>query len=147
MTLSDAELAGQVGDRLLQAFDRLLVELGDADIADIVAFVVRAHRLHPDHVAYDRHVDRLVGTFAHDGELDLGVHRAAHLLDGLIERQPMHLLVVEFGDDVVGHDTGLGRRRIVDRRHDLHQPVFHGDLDAEAAEFAARLHANVAEAL
>jgi hypothetical protein len=55
--------------------------------------------------------------------------------------------VVELGDDVVGHDAGLGRRRIVDRRHHLHQAVFHGDFDAEPAELAACLHLHVAEAL
>ena len=38
-------------------------------------------------------------------------------------------------------------RRIVDRRDHLDQAVFHGDLDAEAAELAAGLHLHVAEAL
>jgi hypothetical protein len=33
-----AGLGGKVGDRLLQAFGRLLVELGDADKADVVPF-------------------------------------------------------------------------------------------------------------
>ena len=51
------------------------------------------------------------------------------------------------GDDVVGHDAGLGGRRLVDRRHHLDQAVLHGDLDAEAAELAAGLHLHVAEAL
>ena len=82
-----------------------------------------------------------------DAKLDLGVHRAAHLLDRLVEGQALHRLAVEMGDDVVGHDAGLGRRRLVDRRDDLDQAVFHGDLDAEAAELAARLHLHVAEAL
>jgi hypothetical protein len=30
-------------------------------------------------------------------ELDIGVHRAAHLFHGLIERKAMHLVVVELG--------------------------------------------------
>ena len=51
------------------------------------------------------------------------------------------------GDDVVRHDAGLGGGRVVDRRDDLDEAVFHGDLDAEAAELAARLHLHVAEAL
>ncbi len=89
----------------------------------------------------------LSAALAHDGELDLGVHRPAHLVDGLIERETLHRLVVELGDDVVGHDAGLGRGRIVDRRDDLDQAVFHRDFDAETAEFAARLHLHVAEAL
>ena len=73
--------------------------------------------------------------------------RPAHLLDRLIERQALHLLIIELGDDVVGHDTGLGGRCIVDRRHHLDQTVFHGDFDAESAEFATGLHLHVAEAL
>ena len=110
-------------------------------------FDFRAHRAHADDVAHDRHFDRLVLALAHDGELDLGVHRSAHLLDRLVQGQALHLLVVELGDDVVGQDAGLGGGRLVDRRHHLDQAVFHGDLDAEPAEFAAGLHLHVAEAL
>ena len=71
----------------------------------------------------------------------------AHLVDGLVEGQALHGFVVEIGDDVVGHDAGLGRRRVVDRRDHLDQAVFHRDFDAEAAELAAGLHLHVAEAL
>ena len=86
-------------------------------------------------------------ALAHDLEPDLGVDRAAHLLDRLVQREALHLLVVEMGDDVVRHDAGLGGGRLVDRGDDLHEAVFHGDFDAEAAELAARLHLHVAEAL
>jgi hypothetical protein len=136
-----------MSDRLLQAFGGLLVELGDADIADVVAFEARAHRAHADDVARERDVDRLVLALAHDLQLDLGVDRAAHLLDRLVEGEALHRLVVEMGDDVVGHDAGLGGRRVVDRRDHLDQAVFHRDLDAEPAELAAGLHLHVAEAL
>ena len=125
----------------------LLVELGDADKADVVAFEMRAHRAHLDARAGDGDLDRLVLALAHDLEFDLGVLRAAHLLDRLVEGEPLHRLVVEVRDDVVGHDAGLGRRRLVDRGHDLDQAVLHGDLDAEAAELASGLHLHVAEAL
>ena len=135
----------QIGDRLLQVLGGLLVELGDADIADIV-LLPRTHGPHADDVAGDRDFDRLVLALAHDGELDLGVHRAAHLLDRLVQGEALHLLVVELGDDVVGHDAGLGGGRVVDRRDDLDQAVFHGDFDAEPAELAAGLHLHVAEA-
>ena len=116
-------------------------------IADVVAFESRAHRAHLDDVAGDRDLDRLVLALAHDRELDLGVHRAAHLVDRLVEGEALHRLVVEMGDDVVGQDAGLGGRRLVDRRHHLDQAVLHGDLDAEPAELAAGLHLHVAEAL
>ena len=137
----------QVGDFPLQAFGGLLVEGGDADIGDVVAFDARAHRADADVVAHQRDVDRIVLALADDLQLDLGVDRPAHLLDGLVEGEALHGFVVEIGDDVVGHDAGLRRRRVVDRRDHLDQAVFHRDFDAEAAELAAGLHLHVAEAL
>ena len=147
MQLVVRDLRHDVADRLLQSFGGLLVELGDADVADVVALDAHAHRTHADDVARDRDLDRLVLTLAHDGQLDLGVHRPAHLLDRLVQGQALHLLAVELGDDVVRHHAGLGGRRVVDRGDDLDEAVLHRDLDAEAAEFAARLHLHVAEAL
>ena len=46
-------------------------------------------------------------ALAHDGELDLCVHRTAHLLDRLVQGQSLHLVVVELDDDVVGDYAGL----------------------------------------
>ena len=137
----------QIGDLLLQALRGLLVERGDADIADVVALDAGAHRADANVVAHQRDLDRIVLALADDLQLDLGIDRAAHLLDRLVEGETLHRLVVEIGDDVIGHDAGLGRRRVVDRRDHLDQAVFHRDLDAEAAEFAAGLHLHVAEAL
>jgi len=42
--------------------------------------------------------------------------------------------VVEMGDDVIGHDAGLGGGCAPDRRHHLEATALHRDLDAEAAE-------------
>src|SRR5215471_2277525 len=92
-----------------------------------------------DDVADDRDLDRLVGALADDGELDFGVHRAAHLIDGRVYGEPLHRFVVELCDDVIRHDAGFGGRSIVDRRDDLDQAIFHRDLNAETAELAARL--------
>src|SRR6266487_1876964 len=142
-----AGLGGEVGDRFLEALGGLLVELGDADKADVVAFEARAHRAHLDARAGDGDLDRLVLALAHDLEFDLGVLRAAHLLDRLVEGEPLHRLVVEMRDDVVGHDAGLGRGGFVDRGHNLNQAILHGDLDAKVAELAPGLHLHVAEAL
>jgi hypothetical protein len=47
-----------------------------------------------------------------DGALGLGVHRTAHFLDRLIERQAVYLLIVELGDDVVGHDGRMVRPHV-----------------------------------
>ena len=125
----------------------LLVELRQLDVGDVVALHVRAHRAHADDVAGDRDFDRLVRALAHHAQLDLGVDRSTHLFDGLVQGQALHRFVVEMGDDVVGQDAGLGGGRLVDRRHHLHEAVFHRDFDAETAEFAAGLHLHVTEAL
>src|SRR5260221_379360 len=142
-----ADLRAEIGDFPLQAFGGLFIERGDADIADIVAFGARAHRADTDVVAHQRDLNRVVLTLANDLQPDLGIDRPAHFFDGLIKGQALHRFVVESGDDVVGHDAGLGRRRIIDRGDDLDQSVFHRDFDAEPAEFAAGLHLHVAEAL
>jgi hypothetical protein len=84
-----AGLGGEVGDRFLEALGGLLVEGGDADKADGVAFEARTHRAHLDARAGDGNLDRLVLALAHDLEFDLGVLRAAHLFDRLIEGEPL----------------------------------------------------------
>jgi hypothetical protein len=71
----------------------------------------------------------------------------AHFLDRLVQGEPLHRLIVEVRDDVVGHNAGLGGRRLIDGGYDLDQAVLHGHLDAETAELAAGLHLHVAEAL
>src|SRR5262249_34472899 len=118
-----ARLLLDLVNRLLQSLEGLLVELGDADVPDVLALDARAHRADADDVAYDRDIDRLVDTLAHDLQVDLGVDQAAHLLDGLIERKALHRLVVEMRDDVASADAGTRRRRVVDRRNDLHEAV------------------------
>ena len=59
-----------------------------------------------------------------------------HLVHGLLERQSLHRLVVDLGDQVARQDAGLRRRRVVHRRDHLDQAVLHRDLDAEPAELA-----------
>src|SRR5205085_6413478 len=99
-------LSREVCDCLLETIRGLLVELGDANEADIVAFNARTHRAHADDIAGDRYFDRLVLPLAHDLELDLGVDGPAHLLDRLIERESLHRLIIEMRDDVIRHDAG-----------------------------------------
>src|SRR6185312_12870141 len=62
-----------LGDALLQALGGLLVELRQADVADVLALDVPARRAHADDVAVDRDLERLLGALAHDSEPDLGV--------------------------------------------------------------------------
>ena len=106
---------------------------------------MRAHRLDVDEVANDGEIlDVLLGA-ADDLELHRRIDRAAHLLDRLIERQPLRGRIVDRRDDVAREHARLGGRRIVDRRHDLEEAVFLRHFDAKAAELALRLDLHVAE--
>src|SRR5207248_1361100 len=72
LDLVGAELGVEVVDRLLEPVGGLFVELSDANVADVATFRMPAHRFDANDVAHDRDLDRLVGAFAHDRELDLG---------------------------------------------------------------------------
>ena len=135
------------GDRLLQAVGGLLVEAGDPDVADIAAVGLVADRPHPDDLAHDGNIDRRGGTLARDLQPDLAVGGALHPAHRLLERHALNLLVVDLGDHVARQHAGLGRGRIVDRRHHLDEAVFHRDLDAEPAELAMGGLLHVAPAL
>ena len=132
---------------LRDAVAGLLVELGDADIADVVAFLMRAHRLDLDHRAGQLDVLRFLLRAAQDLERHRRIGRAAHLVDGLVEGQPLHVLAIDGGDDVARENAAARGRRIVDRGHDLDEAVLLRHFDAEPAELAARLHLHVLEAL
>jgi hypothetical protein len=80
-------------------------------------------------------------------KLDRGIHGATHLLDHLIERKALHWLLIEVRDDIVGHDAGFRRRRVVDRGDDLDQAFLHGHFDAEASELAASLAQSLRDAV
>ncbi len=137
-----------VGDAGLELVEgALALEAGDADVADVAAFDARACVADRDHLADDAKLDGLIGALARDAQANGRVDRSAHLVDGLLEGEPLDLLVVEMGDEVAGLDAGLGRGRAVHGRHHLDHAGLHGDLDAEAAELAARLGLHVAEVL
>src|SRR5690606_25634311 len=141
-----AHLALQLVDRGDEVLRGVLVERRNAQIAEL-ALAARTHHAGLDDGAGDLHVEgfrRAVGAAA-DSEHDVGVGRAAHLLDGFLQRLAHHRLAVEMGDQVAGQNAGLLRRRVVDRRHHLDQAVFLRNLDAESAELAARLHAGFLE--
>ena len=123
-------------DGLVEGFYGLLVEGGDADIADI------ANRFRLDHFRADdftRHADvEGFDAVAHDSDGKRLTHGAAHLLHGIIQRQADDRLAIDGGQEVAGLDAGARRRRAVHRRDDFHEAVLRSDLDAEAAELAAR---------
>ena len=69
--------------------------------------------------------------------------RAAHLVDGLFQRQATDFLAVDLGDQVTGQNASLFGGRVEHRRDHLDEFVLHRDLDAEAAIFTLCLGAHV----
>jgi hypothetical protein len=63
-----------------------------------------------DHIAGERHLRRFVLSFAHDRQPDLRAQWAAHPFHGLIDRQPLYILAIEFDDQVASQDARLGGR-------------------------------------
>ena len=145
--LVGADLGRELLDAAAQALVGLLVELRDAQNADVAPSArARTGRT----LIVSRVSLTSIGSF--DSlrwilSVTDGVDRAAHLVDGLVQVEALDRLAVDLRDDVVGENPGTRGRRVVDRRDDLHEAVFHRHLDAEAAEFAAGLHLHVTEAL
>ncbi len=123
----------------------LLVEAGDAQDA-VVAVEAGDRGLRLDHLAHDLHVEG-IGFLAGDGQGHRLAGLAAHLLDRVVDRQAQHALAVHGGDVVAGLHAGGEGGRAVHRRDHLDHAVLAGDLDAQAAVFAARLVAHVVEVL
>ncbi len=49
---------------------------------------------------------------------------------------PAHRLAVQADDQVAGLDAGMVGRRILYRRNDAYETIFHAHFDAEADEFS-----------
>ena len=73
-----------------------------------------------------------------DGRVD----PTAHLLDRLTERHADDLLTVKLGDEIVGQNAGMCRRRVIERRDHFENAVLHRQLEADAAKFATALGLN-----
>ena len=67
------------------------------------------HRLRTDFFTRDDDVKRAVFFLAEDRQVDFGVGLATHALDGFVQRQALDHGVVDFGDQVIGFETGLER--------------------------------------
>ena len=136
----------QILHRVVEADIGLLVERGDTDIGDVVAFEMRADRLDLDDRAGQLDVERLLPLTTHR-QRDLAVDRTAHLLDRLRQGQALDRGAVEMGDQIVGLQAGARRRGVVDRRDHFYQPALHRHFDAQPAELAAGLDLHIGEVL
>ena len=96
-----------------------------------------------DDGAGDLDLDRLDGTLAQDGQSDRLTDGAAHHVHGLGERKAADRFTIDLRDQVARKHARVLGRCAGDRRDHLHEFVFHGHFDAEAAELAARLLAHI----
>ncbi|KAF8254225.1 hypothetical protein BKP31_11280 [Streptococcus pneumoniae] len=139
LELVGGNLALNVLDRLLQVFEGLFGEGNDPDITDIVLDAV-FDGLYLDDIAHDGQLDRLVGALADQGQLDGSVDIAAHLVDGIVQRQAANLGPVDLRDIIASQNTRLESRPVFHGRNDLQKLIFHGDFNAKAAKLALGLH-------
>ena len=89
-----ADILLQAVEGVAQILGRLLVELRDLDVADIV-LLAELHALHLDDLARELQLERILAILAQDGELDRGLDRAAHLVDRLVQGEALHRLAVD----------------------------------------------------
>ncbi len=68
-------------------------------------------------------------------------------IDGLLQSEVLDLLLIESSNDVATHYSCFGCGCILDGRDDLEEPLFHRDLNTEAAELATRFDLHVTKAL
>ena len=125
----------------------VLLELGDAQVGIAGLDHLGFDALHLDDFARQRDDDRTRLALAHDREHDVGARLAAHALDRVVQAHALDRGVVELDDQVAREHAGAEGGRVLDRRDDLDEAVFHADLDAEAAELALGADLEVLERL
>src|SRR5690625_7997325 len=83
-----------------------LLELGNAYVQEPVIQGMATHTAHPNVVALDGDVKRLVETNPLDGQGHRSLWFAAHALDGLAKAQILGGLAINMGNDVTSNDSG-----------------------------------------
>ena len=134
-------------ERIDEQLAGMLLELGDAQVAVTAFQQFGFHAADLDHCARQRNDDGLIDALAHDGELDRRARLAAHALDRVVERHALDRCLVELDDEIARFDARLESRGVLDGRHNLHEAVFHADLDPEPPEFALGADLEVLETL
>ena len=141
----DVALLEHLVDVLREQLAGVLLELRDAEVAVAGFEQLRLDRLDLDDGAVERDDPGFRLALADDRERDRGVGLAAHLLDGIVQGHALHIEIIELDDHVARLDAGAERGGVLDGRDHLHEPLFHPDLDAEAAELALRAGLEILE--
>ena len=119
-----------------KVIDGAFLELAQADPGVARLDHLALDRLGLDFFTGDGDGEAAAFILSQDVQAHLGIRFATHALDSVIERQALDGSVVDLGDQVAGLETRTESGRAFDGGDDLDQPVFHGDLDADANELA-----------
>src|SRR5690606_12418601 len=91
-------------DRLLQVVIGLFREGNNPHVAD-VTLDARFYGAYGNDFTNDGDIERLIGAFTKNGQLNRRIDGAAHLLDGILELEAADGLSVDLGDQVACEDT------------------------------------------
>ena len=138
-------LAG-IFDRFFNHFINIFRKRGNADISNVAALDFALDGLDFDFLAFEGNVKRLFAGTA-NGQFDFGADLAAHFVDGFVQGKSHNLFAVNTGNVIARFQSRLGGRRVVNRRNNLDDAVFHGNFYAQTAEFSGSLLAHVFKAL
>ena len=108
----------QIFNGPLQISGGLLIEASDVDIAHVVLGLV-LNRYDVDYAAHELHVDRVVNTFADDGQSDRRFRRPSHLVNGLLEGKSANWFFIKRGNHIIALQARARRWRAVDWRDDF----------------------------
>jgi hypothetical protein len=123
-----------------QVLAGMLLELGDAHVAEIGLHQLLLDALDLDDRAGEGDGQGLGLALAHHGEHDVGAGLAAHLLDRVVQGHALHRAVIQLDNEVAALDAGLEGGGVLDGGDHLDEAVLHAHFDAQAAEFALGAH-------
>jgi hypothetical protein len=85
---------------------RVVLELLEAEVADLALEKARRDARHVDDLADEVEGQQVLVGLAPHGERDVRLGHAAHLVDELVERRARHVLAVDRDDAVTALDAG-----------------------------------------
>ena len=136
----------EVCDRFLKSVRGVAAELADADIADPAGLELRFDRFDPDDLSRKGDVEWLL-LAAQDGERHGRSGIAPQQAHDLAQAHPLRARLVDHDNLVTRFESGMSRRRPVDRRDDLGYSVLFGNLHAEPAKAAGNVCLGLRELL
>src|SRR5699024_12537856 len=111
-----------------------LLELRNAYVQEPVIQGMATHTAHPNVVALDGDVKRLVETNPLDGQGHRSLWFAAHALDRLAKAQILGGLAINMGDAVTSHNSGACRWPVFNGSTYLGLSLFHANFNTQTTK-------------